>query len=341
MKRLKLTPQEKEKLEAIHAATLEGKKRDRLKAILLRSEGWTVPQIAQALRIHETSVTRHINDYRSGKLAPCSGGSQSKLTKEQTAELIQHLTDHTYHYSHEIIRYIKKTYQVTYSVAGLNKWLHQHGFSYKKPKGTPHKADKAQQAIFIDIYKKLKASVGLNEAILFMDSVHPTQNTKISYGWLRKGQTKRIKTGASRTRINLVGAIELGKLSETVTAHYDTINSESIVDFFEKLRRAKRATSALHLILDQAGYHKSDVVKKAAEKYDIILHYLPPYSPNLNPIERLWKVMNEQARNNKFFKSAKDFRQSIEHFFKKTLPDIADSLDGRINDNFQILNHAV
>jgi transposase len=47
------------------------------------------------------------------------------------------------------------------------------------------------------------------------------------------------------------------------------------------------------------------VVEKAKE-LNIKLHYLPPYSPNLNPIERLWKVMNEHARNNKYFATAKE-----------------------------------
>ena len=61
------------------------------------------------------------------------------------------------------------------------------------------------------------------------------------------------------------------------------------------------------------------------------------YSPNLNPIERLWKVMNEQVRNNRFFKSAKDFRSEINRFFEEILPGIGDSLSSRINDNFQLL----
>ncbi|KPU83211.1 hypothetical protein JI57_02045, partial [Psychromonas sp. PRT-SC03] len=61
----------------------------------------------------------------------------------------------------------------------------------------------------------------------------------------------------------------------------------------------------------------------------------PPYSPNLNPIERLWKVMNEHARNNRYFATAKAFRESINHFFDTTLPTIGADLEMRINDNFQ------
>ncbi len=78
-----------------------------------------------------------------------------------------------------------------------------------------------------------------------------------------------------------------------------------------------------------------------AKELNIQLHILPPYSPNLNPTERLWKVMNEQVRNNEYFHSAKEFREKIDGFFKKTLPEIANSLDSRINDNFQILVPAV
>ncbi|WP_197056823.1 transposase, partial [Vibrio sp. ZOR0018] len=68
--------------------------------------------------------------------------------------------------------------------------------------------------------------------------------------------------------------------------------------------------------------------------------YLPPYSPNLNPIERLWKVMNEHVRNNVYFSSTAVFTSAIKNFFDVTLPKVADSLTSRITDNFQILEPA-
>ena len=96
----------------------------------------------------------------------------------------------------------------------------------------------------------------------------------------------------------------------------------------------------IHLILDGVGYHRSQALKDKAVELNIKLHYLPPYSPNLNPIERLWKVMNEHVRNNQYFSTAKEFRDKIDEFFQKTLPDVGDSLACRINDSFQILNPA-
>ena len=50
--------------------------------------------------------------------------------------------------------------------------------------------------------------------------------------------------------------------------------------------------------------------------------------------------MNEKVRNNQFFHSTKEFRKSIERFFKEILPDIANDLSSRINDNFQVLKAA-
>jgi len=337
MKRNNLSSKEKARLERRHKVCKDTKECDRIKAVLLRSEGWTVAMISQALRIHETSVNRHLNDYENNKLKPENGGSESALNEKQTVELSQHLEEKTYHHVHEIIDHVKLSYGISYSVPGMNKWLHRNGFSYKKPKGHPYKADKQQQLNFIRKYKRLKKRIGSDESILFMDSVHPSQATKLSYGWIRTGKTKKVNTTASRTRINLVGAINLDNLTKIQINEYDTINAEAIIDFLGQVRQKYASTQKIHLILDQAGYHRALEVKNEAKKLNIKLHYLPPYSPNLNPIERLWKVMNEHARNNRFFKSSKDFREALCNFFKNTIPKIADSLPGRINDNFQMI----
>ena len=101
--------------------------------------------------------------------------------------------------------------------------------------------------------------------------------------------------------------------------------------------RSQYDSKTVHLILDRSGYHRASLVAEKAAALNIKLHFLPPYSPNLNPIERLWKVMNEKARNNRFFKGAKDFKEAITGFLEDTLPSIGNTLNDRINDNFQML----
>lgn len=339
--KLILTPDQKQALETLHDQTRDGRVRDRIKAVLLTSEGWTTAMISQALRIHESTVRNHLADYTmSEKLMPENGGSQSRLSAEQTLALIAHLTEHTYHHNNQIVAYVLQQFGVKYTVAGMHKWLRKNGFSYKKPKGVPHKFDAEKQQAFVEQYTKLKANCGADETILFMDAVHPTQATKITHGWIRTGHDKPIETTGSRTRINLLGAVALDNIEGAIVNEYEFVNSETIVQFLGLLREKYPQNHKLHLILDGAGYHIANVVKNTAESLNIELHYLPPYSPNLNPIERLWKVMNEHARNSVYFKTKREFRAALDRFFKETLPSIGSSLTSRINDNFQMLKSA-
>jgi transposase len=299
--------------------------------------GWSEEKIAEALLIHLDTVKRHLKDYHDSqqKLKSANGGSESKLSEAQTRELLVHLEEHTYTKAQDICAYIKTKYQITYTVPGITSWLKAHKFSYKKPKVTPLKADPEKQKAFIEFYEKLKSSTPEDEPILFGDSVHPTMATKVAYGWIKTGSDKAIGTVASRTRMNIAGAIDLSTM-KVITSEYETINGENIVKFLGQVKAEYPKAQKIHLILDQAGYHKSDIVTDFAKANGIKLHYLPAYSPNLNPTERVWKVMNETARNNVIFRSTEEFQMRIRKFFDVDYPAMAQSLIDRITDNFRI-----
>jgi transposase len=330
-----LTSEEREALKVRHRREKDGRTRDRMKAVLLSDKGWSYRDIAEALFLDEETISKHVEEYRSEKkLSMIVGGSESKLSEAQTNELMKHLESRTYLKSVEICAYIEETYGIKYTVAGMTSWLKSHGFSFIKPRSVPAKADPVKQAAFIETYKKLKEETPADEPILFLDAVHPTMATKITHGWIRKGSGKIIETTASRTRMNIVGTIELA----TMAVHkkdYKSVNSGSIIDFFGFVKSEYPNNPKIHIILDNGPYNASKETKAAAEEFGIILHFIPVYSPNLNPIERLWKVMNEHTRNNRYFKTASEFRSTMNSFFDKTWPDIAESMRGRITDNFQ------
>jgi transposase len=338
--KISLTAEQKRDLELLHRHEDDARVCDRIKAVLLNSEGWTQRQIAQALRIHEETVRQHLKDWdQDEKLKTENGGSWSRLTEHQTEKIIQHLEEKLYTKVIDICAYVQATYRMSYTVSGMTKWLHQKGFSYKQPKGVPLKADVKKQEEFIEYYLRLVEETPAEEPIVFIDSMHPTMATKISCGWIKKGMDKPIEQSASRTRVNVMGAIELSTMKVT-SWRPELVNGESTIEFLKQLQAAYSLAPRIHVILDNSGYHRSERVKAFAKTNHIELHYLPAYSPNLNPIERLWKVMNERVRNNRFFKTAKEFRETIALFFDVTLPKISGTLRGRINDNFQIINPA-
>ncbi len=338
--RIELTINEKEELESQHSKERDRRVADRIKAVLLNAEGWSQKQIAQALRIRYETVQDHLNDYqKSKKLKPNNGGSDSHLTPHQTIELAQHLEANTYLKVEPICAYVQHTYGITFSVSGMTKWLTRNKFSFKKPKGTPSKADPEKQAAFIKYYEDLLTTLPEDEPVEFLDAVHPTMATKITYGWIRTGKKKDklIKTTASRSRLNLLGSINLESMDITIAAH-ETIDSLAMEKHFASLRKKYPKAPRIHQILDNGPYNTSHATREAAKKYGILLHYLPTYSPNLNPIERVWKVMNEFTRNNRVFTTVRDFKTAIFEFFSITWPKISASMVDRITDNFQILN---
>ena len=332
-----LNKEQKKELEQRHRYERDGRVRDRMKAVLLKSEGWKNKAIAQALRIHEETVREHLTDWSTDeKLKPENGGSYSKLNDVQTKSLNTHLSNITYTRVRDICAYVEATFGVRYTVSGMTQWMKEHKFSYKHPKKVPAKADLEKQEEFIKKYLQLVTDRGMNEPILFIDAAHPTMATKVVCGWIKKGIDKPIAQTASRTRVNIIGGIDLSKMN-VISCRPDAVNGETTVSFFGLVKDAYPDAPKIHIILDQSGYHTSQLVKDEALKKNIELHYLPPYSPNLNPIERLWKVMNEKVRNNVFFKSAKHFREEISKFFDETIRNIAESLRDRINDDFQTI----
>ena len=333
----KLTPREREKLINSHRKEREGKVRDRIKAVLAYDEGYSYSEIARILLLDDETIRRHIKDYFSQKkLAPENGGSASRLTPEQTEALKSHLQAHTYRYVKDICAYVKKHFHIYYTVAGMTHWLHANDFRYKKPHATPAKADKERQKAFIKFYRKLKKEAGNKEPIYFVDSVHPEHQTRLAYGWIRKGERKEIAMTGRQYRLNIMGGICLTS-HQIVFKEAKKINEVSIQSFLYQIRKRHPGRYKVHIIWDNAGYHCSQLVRAFAQELGIEIHYLPPYSPNLNPIERLWKIMHEHVTYNRYYETFADFSAAIRYFFKQ-ISKKKSLLTTRITDHFQLLD---
>ena len=263
---MQLSPEEKQELEVRHNQEKNHRKADRIKSVLLRDEGWSLNKIAQALRIHNDTVSRYIIDYlESDSFDFNYKGSSEQLSKKQSKQLIKHLEDNLYTKVVEIVAYVESEFNLQYTVSGMTDWLKRNNFSYKSPKGTPSKADVEKQKEFIEIYGQLKElSVANDEPILFFDGVHPSMQTKVSHGWIRKGQDKEVPTTASKTRMNILGAINLDDMSVVAKEYENNINGSSVVDFCNEIKENYADKQVIHLILDQAGYNKATEVREYA-----------------------------------------------------------------------------
>ena len=334
---MSISPELKIELERRARQTKDKHEHTRLCVVLARSEGMSHELIAQAHRISVQSVYRYLAEYETEKKTQHDprGGSQSKLSELEAKELHDHLQKTTYLQSKEICRHVKAKYRIDYTVSGMTFWLKAQGFIYKEPIKIPGKLDPEKQGIFIQAYEGLKASLKEDEEIYFMDAVHPEFQSKAVCGWIKKGEVKTLPTTSAQYRMHFIGALTLKKM-ELFVREYETVDAESMITFFAAMEESSKAT-VIHVICDNGRSNKNKKLEEYLKTSRIKIHYLPPYSPNLNPIERLWKVLREKKTYNKCYEKFADFKEEVRRFFFEDIPKIKKELTTRITDNFQCI----
>ena len=184
-------------------------------------------------------------------------------------------------YVKDIVTYVLDIFGVSYTIQGMTDWLHAHKFSYKKPSVVPGKANRAAQEQYLKAYEALKSNLQSDEAICFIDGVHPTHNMKPTWGWILRGERKEIPTNTGRQRLNLSGAIDI--ISKMVFVREDvTLNSSSTIAFLKDVEAAYPQARKVHIFCDNARYYRNKDVQEYIKSSKIEMHFLPPYSPNVN-----------------------------------------------------------
>jgi transposase len=334
-----LTPTQITSLRIAHKQLRDKRSADRIKAVLALSGGYEYSEIASILLLDETTLRRYVERFKEdgveGLLESRYTGGVADLTTTQQMELARYLSVKILPTAQAVITHIKKKYEVNYSPAGVTKLLHRLGFSYKKPRVIPGKLSAENQAKFIEKYRKLKKSLGKNDTIHFMDATHPTHNTTPSYGWIKKGRENDvfIPTNTGRKRLNLHGALNLVTL-QTTTSLEETINHKTVIKTLNRMVK-KQPHGKIHLILDNARYyHAKEVLAWRRHHTRVKLHFIPPYSPNLNIIERLWLYYHKKVTHNRYFPNFEDFKQATLYFFRH-LKRYESDLSKLLTDNFQ------
>jgi len=335
-----LTANQINELKQAHKVVADKKIADKIKAIILLDKGYSYSEIEEILLLNESTVRRSLKKFKkrgvNGLLeTKYIGGNNKLLTSKQESQLKAFLTKNTQQTTQSIREHIHTVYRKDYSLSGTTKLLHRLGFVYKKPKVIPGKVDLKKQAQFIKKYQEVKDRLGKEDNIYFGDASHPTHNTKAEYGWILKGKDndKYIKTNTGRKRLNLNGVINL-QTKQSIVNYEDAVNADAVIKLFKQIKE-KQPQGNIHIILDNAKYHHAKKVKewlKDNPRFKIL--FLPPYSPNLNIIERLWRFYHQKITNNHYFESFEKFKEASLAFFKN-LNKYHQELETLLTDNFQ------
>ena len=323
--------------ELLDELSLERSRRhaERIKTILLIDDGEAVSEIAKFLFLDEGTVRNWRRRYEEGGIEKLLNdhymGRTALLDDEQIASLEEHLSTKVFATTRDVIDLVETTFGVKYTISGMTSLLHRMGFSYKKPKGVPAKANADEQRKFLRRYRAAKP----HGPVYFADSTHPMLNPVLASGWIKKGQDVTVKTNSGRQRVNINGAVDLAG-QDVIARTCDTVNQRSMCDLLHAIRRKNPEEMHLYLVLDNAPYNRAKSVKALAKKLRIKILYLPPYSPNLNPIERLWKFMKKKLLANRYYDGIEEFKRSVSGFFRG-IRKYWDEMETLLTDNFQIM----
>ena len=195
-------------------------------------------------------------------------------------------------------------------------------FSYKKTKLIPGKCpDLITQ--YRTIYR-IKNLTVLAKAELFhlvyADPTHKVHNTIVGDCWQTKGEhgTVIIQSNTGRKRITILGFIDAISLNfvSFITQHNCNTVTNKIAH--QELRKAYPDDKEIIIIQDNAGYNHALAKDEIIEEMNITPLFLPPYSPNLNLIERLWKLMKKIIVRNTYYETFKEFWDAIIDFCGNT-----------------------
>lgn len=303
----------------------ESAKRDYVKitTILMLDQGFEVYQIEAALGIDHTTVYRYAQSYRSLGLTNFLGdayrGWWGRLDSQQLSQLQAELRRGFYTSAQMVADWIKTCFGTSYHPQGLVKLLHRLGFSYKKTTLVAPKADPLKQTQFVAQLEERLAGLTDDELIYFADAVHPQHNTRPAYGWIEVGQQRAVACNSSRYRLNINAALNVLNPVEVIARQDERINSDSTIALLAELVAAHPGKH-IHFYCDSARYYVSKQVAQWVADQPVTLHFLPAYSPNLNPIERLWKFMRQKVIDSVYYAEFSQFEQSVMAFLSQLEP---------------------
>jgi transposase len=312
----------------------EMQQHNRYVAVELRKRGKTCAEVADILGIHLSSVSKWYRTYaaygiealviekRGVKL-----GARSKLSFNRLSMLKEVLvkylpSDLNLGFSlwtrHAIQSLISKLWRIKVDLTTVGRYMKKLGFTPQKPvKRAYEQNPKAVKKWINETYPQIAEKAKKEGAeIHWLDETKLSSYSSYLRGFSPKGETPVIRMRAKRMSLNIISSVsKLGKMRFMI--YDDSINFKTLTEFTNRL--LKRVPKKLFVIMDNLPLHHSHKFKSWLKNHEayIEVFYLPPYSPELNPDERLNRDLKTHFHSGSTVKSKKEFKSKVLSFMMK------------------------
>lgn len=305
--------------------------RTRAHAVLLNSKGYGTPEIAEILNMDENTIRRSLVSFENERISSIfpkytGNTNASKLTKEQKEEIQKTLESPSskdglpsvFWSVKKLKQYIKAEYGVVYeSERSYHHIFSISGFSFKLPEGfDKRRDDKLVKQRMLEIQSEIEKLQKKEYEIFFSDECSLAWETEFRRAWIKRGEKTIIRVNRDKIRQHYFGAWNVESKKETLI-RLDWQDTENISNALRELTKIYKGKK-LAVIWDNAKWHRSKELKyllgKNKEFEHIRLVWLPPYAPDENPQEHIWKVGKDAAKNN-----ATETFEELKDIFENTI----------------------
>ena len=203
---------------------------------------------------------------------------------------------------------IRKEFGATVRARTLRRWLRRIGFSWRKDRYVPYRpvSKERQEEFKREVGERAAQRRADGMAVLAEDEAAVQRSQNPAYGWRPTGGREQVRASFSRESVRIFGAMSQDELRIKIV---ESTNSETFREFIEEIRRDR---PRLFMVLDNASYHKSKAVREYVESTGggVGLEFLPPYTPQLNPVETVWRYLKKRLAG-RFFRSLDELKVAI------------------------------
>jgi transposase len=257
------------------------------------------------------------------KLRPTFGGGRPpKLSSDKQAKLRQKLEERCDWTTKEVARLVESEFGVAYSLRSMRRILRSLKMRYAKPYPKDYRrpidAEVKLKNALDDALGKLDDLEAEDDLIVgFLDECSPQTAANTVRRWAFEKPI--VVRDTTKYKANTFGFYALGGVS--VVEFKENSKKENVCSFLEEVR-ANNPDRTMLLFLDNLRSHTAQATRQRAQELGITLVYLPPYSPDLNPIEQLWRCLKREI-STALFRSKEEFLAVIEKAYKQLSPRIS------------------
>lgn len=311
--------------------------RRRMDALWQKTQGLPHKEICRLVGISNNTLCKYLRTFQSGgveKLEEINFYTPTSELEQHREQLEAYFRTHPPASIKEAMAMIEERTGIKRSASAVGKFLNSLGMRPRKVGAIPSKADPEVQEDFKnkELEPRLEEAKRGERAVFFTDAAHFVFAPFLGVLW--SFARIFIKAPAGRQRFNVLGALN-AITHELILITNDTyINAQSVCALLSKIALLNIQVP-ITLVLDNARYQKCKIVATLADKLNIELLFLPPYSPNLNLIERLWKFVKKEVLYSKYYSNFSGFKRAISDCLNQTHTAHKKKLDSLLTLKFQ------